>query len=122
MVDDRTKKHVRDLVESVSSDSRNVPAQELVALTESATADITIEPGDDTAMVYVTRRRHPAFDDLSPREHEVATLVAAGFSNQQIADALFISLATVKDHVHSIYAKTGFSRRAELITAWLGGA
>ena len=51
----------------------------------------------------------------------MATVVAAGYTNQQIAIALSISLGTVKDHVHSILTKTGFETRSQLIAAWYGG-
>jgi DNA-binding CsgD family transcriptional regulator/pimeloyl-ACP methyl ester carboxylesterase len=50
---------------------------------------------------------------LSPREIEVLRLLAAGKSNQQIADELVISLFTVNRHVSNIYAKTGVANRAE---------
>ena len=40
--------------------------------------------------------------------------------NRQIADALSISLATVKDHVHAVLEKTGCSNRTQLVAAWLG--
>jgi DNA-binding NarL/FixJ family response regulator len=50
---------------------------------------------------------------LSPREIEVLRLLAAGRSNQQIADELVISLNTVNRHVSNIYAKTGAANRAE---------
>jgi pimeloyl-ACP methyl ester carboxylesterase/DNA-binding CsgD family transcriptional regulator len=50
---------------------------------------------------------------LSPREVEVLRLVAGGKSNQQIADALVISLFTVNRHVSNIYAKTRVANRAE---------
>jgi DNA-binding CsgD family transcriptional regulator/pimeloyl-ACP methyl ester carboxylesterase len=52
-------------------------------------------------------------DDLSSREVEVLRLVAAGKSNQQIADALVISLSTVLHHVTNILTKTGCSNRTE---------
>ena len=52
-------------------------------------------------------------DSLSAREVEVLRLVAAGKSNQQIADELVISLNTVNRHVSNIYAKTGAANRAE---------
>jgi len=54
-------------------------------------------------------------DNLSPREAEVLGLVADGLKNQQIADALFISLATVKRHIANIYAKMGVSSRTEAV-------
>lgn len=51
---------------------------------------------------------------ITPREREVLDLACAGNTNQEIADALFISLQTVKDHVYSIYRKTGVRNRVEL--------
>ena len=53
--------------------------------------------------------------DLSGREREVLGLVAAGKSNAEIAEALFISLPTVKSHVSNIYGKLGASRRTEAL-------
>jgi DNA-binding NarL/FixJ family response regulator len=55
-------------------------------------------------------------DGLSSRELEVLRLLAAGKSNQQIADELVISLNTVNRHVSNIYAKTGAANRAEAAT------
>jgi pimeloyl-ACP methyl ester carboxylesterase/DNA-binding CsgD family transcriptional regulator len=52
-------------------------------------------------------------DGLSSREVEVLRLVAGGRSNQQIADALVISLNTVRRHVSNIFDKTGVANRAE---------
>ena len=51
---------------------------------------------------------------LSEREVEVARLVAAGYSNPQIADHLVISRRTAEHHVQHIYAKVGVSSRAGL--------
>jgi DNA-binding NarL/FixJ family response regulator len=50
---------------------------------------------------------------LSAREIDVLSLVAAGRSNQQIAEALVISPYTVARHVSNIFAKTGAANRAE---------
>jgi DNA-binding CsgD family transcriptional regulator len=49
--------------------------------------------------------------DLSAREIEVLRLIAAGASNQQIADELVISVNTVVRHVGNIFTKTGLSNR-----------
>jgi DNA-binding CsgD family transcriptional regulator len=54
-----------------------------------------------------------ASDGLSPREVEVLRLIAAGKSNQQIADTLVISLSTVLHHITNILTKTGCSNRTE---------
>jgi DNA-binding CsgD family transcriptional regulator len=50
---------------------------------------------------------------LTPREAEVLALVAAGRSNRQIAQALFISPKTVSVHVSNILAKLGVAGRGE---------
>jgi DNA-binding CsgD family transcriptional regulator len=52
---------------------------------------------------------------ITQREREIIKEVCSGKSNQEIADALFISLQTVKDHTHRIYLKMGIKRRVQLI-------
>ncbi|WP_305093675.1 LuxR C-terminal-related transcriptional regulator [Prescottella sp. R16] len=55
---------------------------------------------------------------LTPREQEVAGLVAEGLTNQAIADQLVISTRTVQGHVEHILSKLGFSSRTQ-IAAWV---
>lgn len=52
-------------------------------------------------------------EPLSERELEVLHLMAAGWSNQQIADKLVISLRTVKKHVENIHGKLGVQSRTQ---------
>ena len=52
---------------------------------------------------------------LSRREYEVLELIAAGHSNQEIADKLFVSMSTVKTHVSNVLAKLDASRRTQAI-------
>jgi DNA-binding CsgD family transcriptional regulator len=52
-------------------------------------------------------------DDLSPREIDVLRLLAAGKSNREIANALFISRNTVSTHVRNIFTKIGCANRTE---------
>ncbi len=52
--------------------------------------------------------------EISKREKEVIQLICKGLSNQEISDALFISLQTVKDHTHRIFTKTGVKNRVQL--------
>ena len=52
---------------------------------------------------------------LSRREFEVLELIAAGLSNQDIAERLFVSTSTVKTHVSNVLAKLDASRRTEAI-------
>jgi DNA-binding NarL/FixJ family response regulator len=61
-------------------------------------------------------------ETLSEREREVLQCMALGLSNQQIAEKLTISSATVKNHVNSIYGKPGMhSRREAIAWAWRSG-
>lgn len=52
--------------------------------------------------------------DISSREREVVQLICKGYTNQEISESLFISLQTVKDHVHHIFVKTGVRNRVQL--------
>ena len=51
-------------------------------------------------------RRHPQ-DELTPREHEVLSLMAEGLSNAGIARRLVVTEGAVEKHVTSIFAKLG---------------
>jgi DNA-binding NarL/FixJ family response regulator len=57
-----------------------------------------------------TRERSP----LSQREREIVALVAQGFKNKEMAEKMFISEQTVKNHLHNIFDKLGVSDRLEL--------
>ena len=60
--------------------------------------------------------------DLSAREWEVLKLVGKGLTNPDIAELIFISEGTVKNHVSHIYEKLGFRTRAEAVAwAWEHG-
>lgn len=52
------------------------------------------------------------FDSLTPREHTVATLVAQGLSNRQVATRLYLSERTVESHVSAILTKLGLRSRS----------
>jgi predicted ATPase/DNA-binding CsgD family transcriptional regulator len=54
-------------------------------------------------------------DSLTEREREVLALVAAGHSNRQIARDLFLTLNTVKSHIHHVYGKLGVESRTQAI-------
>jgi two-component system nitrate/nitrite response regulator NarL len=51
---------------------------------------------------------------LSTREREIVVLVAQGFKNKEMAERMFISEQTVKNHLHNIFDKLGVSDRLEL--------
>ncbi|HET8666136.1 MAG TPA: response regulator transcription factor [Nocardioides sp.] len=62
-------------------------------------------------------RLPPGFEDLSDREREILALIGAGRSNTEIAEELFISMATVKTHVRHIFAKLDLRDRAQAVVA-----
>ena len=59
--------------------------------------------------------RQPLVEPLSDRELEVLRLVAEGLSNSEIADKLFISVGTVKTHVHNVLGKLSADGRPRAI-------
>jgi LuxR family maltose regulon positive regulatory protein len=86
--------------------------------------------GNDAMMRYVDRvlaafppditgdrhaALHPLPDPLSIREREVLELLARGASNQEIAEALVITVDTVKRHVSNILSKLGVSNRTQAV-------
>jgi DNA-binding CsgD family transcriptional regulator len=52
---------------------------------------------------------------ITPREVEVIRLISQGLSNQEIADRLHLSFATVRTHVYNVFKKTGAGRRVDLL-------
>jgi two-component system, NarL family, nitrate/nitrite response regulator NarL len=58
---------------------------------------------------------------LTTREVEIVHLIAQNMSNQEIAEHLYIEIATVKNHVHNILAKLEIRGRAE-VADWVRGA
>ena len=118
---------LRRLAETLhAKNGGSVPLAELVALAAlnlDAGVTIDLEASRQLGQPMVVLRipsvgRRAALPGLSRREREVAGLVAAGLSNKKIARKLFISLATVKDHVHRILVKTCLPNRAALAAAW----
>ena len=64
--------------------------------------------------------RAPA-EPLTPREREIADLVASGLPNKSIACELSLAPATIKNHVHNILQKLSLQRRGELAASWPRG-
>ncbi|HEY5272153.1 MAG TPA: response regulator transcription factor [Acidimicrobiales bacterium] len=57
----------------------------------------------------------PLPDGLTEREAEVLRLIAAGFSNSEIAEQLYVSETTIKTHVNHIFTKTGSRHRSQAV-------
>ncbi|MBE7699876.1 LuxR family transcriptional regulator [Oerskovia sp. Sa1BUA8] len=85
------------------------------ATAESARLRATAEQvGDELGLLVATT----VTSGLTPREAEVARLVAGGMSNREVAERLVVSERTVDNHVYRIFRKLGVSSRDE-IGRWL---
>ena len=72
------------------------------------------EPALDDAQSHHTRTARNRLGRLSSRELEIAELVAQGLNNQEIADQLVVSMATVKSHMQHILKKIGGTSRVHI--------
>ena len=52
---------------------------------------------------------------ITPREHEILGLIAAGLSNREIGDKLFVSENTVKTHSSRLFEKLSVNRRVQAV-------
>ena len=92
---------------------KDAPPEDLVAAVRTAAAGQTaLAPAITDRLV--DRMRAPA-TSLSAREAEVLTLVADGLSNDQIAQRLFLSEATVKSHLVHVFAKLDADSRTAAV-------
>ncbi len=77
--------------------------------------DLGAEPWSERTLALVGRsRRRARHVVLTPREEEVATLVAEGLTNAQIAERLVVSIRTVTSHLDHIFTKLGVGSRTAL--------
>jgi DNA-binding NarL/FixJ family response regulator len=99
---------------------KDADADEVASAMRAAVAGRSVlDPGVTRRLVeqfiqshHVTKKLPP---DLSSREVEVLAHIARGSSNAEIAEALFVSEATVKSHVHSILSKCHLRDRTQAI-------
>ena len=92
---------------------KDAPPDELIAAVRAAAAGQSALAPSITGRL-IDRLRTPA-TSLSARETEVLTLVADGLSNQQIAQQLFVSQATIKSHLVHIFAKLDADSRTAAV-------
>jgi len=117
-----TLTELRELIQKLHANGGPIPFQELVALgsqhelkKEGVTIDLAASETLGMPLVVLHNQSDSSrLEGLSPRELEVASLVAQGLSNKEIANRLCLSVATVKDHVHNILDKTGLTNRAAI--------
>lgn len=103
---------------------KNSPAELIINAVRTVNAGGTVFRED--ILKYVRKKISPTsggdvFSELSPRETEIVRLVAEGLSNQQIAEKLFLSNGTVRNHISAILEKTGLEHRTQIAVMWLRG-
>jgi DNA-binding NarL/FixJ family response regulator len=97
------------------------PAELLRAIRVVAAGDALLSPSvtrrliEDVAARAPRRAPSPSLDALTPRELEILALVAAGLSNEEIAERLVISPLTAKTHVSRVMGKLEARDRAQLV-------
>ena len=92
------------------------------ALHAAAAGQAVLDPAVQARLVAAAGGRardsapsRPLPDGLSLREAEVLSLIAAGRTNAQIAQALVVSGSTVKTHINNLFAKAGIKDRANAV-------
>ncbi len=100
---------------------KNSPPERLLdALSIVASGDSLVDPAMTRRLIDAMGTRLPtnsavALKALTDREEEVLRLIAKGFSNAEIAEALFIGESTVKTHVSSILVKLNLRDRVQAV-------
>ncbi|WP_370318178.1 MULTISPECIES: helix-turn-helix transcriptional regulator [unclassified Amycolatopsis] len=95
------------------------------ALSQAAAAYVQLGATRDAGRCHHVLREHGAWApsqrgrrgygrELSPREREVAEMLAEGRTNRQIADGLFLSPRTVEQHVAKVLRKLGARSRTDV--------
>ena len=108
---------IETLLEELSTYSAAIPAQRIVEGQE-----VLLDVSLNGLRCVVLRSAADALRvKLSPREQEIARMVAKGYPNKTIAAVLEISTWTVNTHLRRMFAKLGVHSRAALIAKWLGG-
>jgi DNA-binding CsgD family transcriptional regulator len=82
-------------------------------------APVLLDMEVDGVRCVLVRARHDGRPPLSPREQEIARMVAKGYPNKVIADVLEISCWTVGTHLRRIFAKLAVSSRAAMVAKLL---
>jgi two-component system, NarL family, nitrate/nitrite response regulator NarL len=97
--------------------SKDVGGGELCNAISAAARGETVLPPEALQGVAGQIRLRSTDDrpDLTPREHEVLSMTAAGGSVKQVADSLYLGQGTVKTHLQNIYKKLEVSDRAAAV-------
>ena len=94
----------------------NKVMEKLTGLLNKSDTDVNeISDGGKADNLNASSNQNEIIKDFTPRELEIAKLIADGCTNSQIASILFISEGTVKNYVSNIYDKANIHDRAQLV-------
>lgn len=96
---------------------KGMPAHRMVAALEAVHAGQTVTPPADARPNLETGAWPGREFGLTAREAEVIALVTQGFTNQELADKVYLSINSVKTYIRSAYRKMGVARRSQAV-AW----
>jgi two-component system, NarL family, response regulator LiaR len=96
---------------------KGMPAHRMVAALEAVHAGQTVTPPADARPNLETGAWPGREFGLTAREAEVIALVTQGFTNQELADKVYLSINSVKTYIRSAYRKMGVTRRSQAV-AW----
>jgi DNA-binding NarL/FixJ family response regulator len=103
---------------------KDSPTEDVVkAVRAVAAGDAVLSPAVTRQLLDQVGRRLPAavartpdaLDELTEREREVLRMLAAGLSNAEIAEGMYLSEATVKSHVSNLLGKLGLRDRVQAV-------
>ena len=84
-------------------------------LTRAKGEDIPVAAAPSSPAPFVVNRAQLEALGITPREHEILELIAAGLSNREIAEKLFVSENTVKTHSSRLFDKLNAKRRTQAV-------
>jgi DNA-binding CsgD family transcriptional regulator len=112
---------VESLASTIISKSRNLPAIRVQKDENGIMEEVvlSVESGNLRCVVYRSTAaasvKNSSCASLSPREQEIARMIAKGYPNKIIAAELDISPWTVGTHIRRIFSKVGTGSRAEMV-------
>lgn len=102
---------------------KNSPPDRILAAIATVAQGGTVFAPDIVDYIRTVARipQGDAFQGLTEREREIVELVAQGLSNAQIAEKLYISNGTVRNHISTILEKTGLEHRTQIAVRYYVG-
>jgi DNA-binding CsgD family transcriptional regulator len=110
----RVTEHQSEVLHEVQALVRRLAADRALGETDLVILDVEVD-GVRCLLLRVPEARAP----LSPRESEIARMVAKGYPNKTIASVLDISSWTVASHLRRVFSKLGVSSRAAMVARLL---